>query len=90
MPGIRHLNSIRNRLAHSLTTEISDDDGNALLEIELFRAMREEGAKPKTPSTDPVDIIEDFSKHVGIALQASGTGSAEIWAEAYRLANEDE
>lgn len=90
MLGIRRLNAIRNRLGHSLTAEISDTDGNIFLEIGLFRAMRDEGAKPKIPSTDPVDIIEDFAKHVGLVLQSIATGSAEIWAEAFRLANEDE
>lgn len=90
LPGIRRINTIRNRIAHTLTSDISNDDVNVFLGITLFRTMREEGAKPKRPSADPIDILENFAKHAGIALQARSTQSSQIWAKAIRLAESDE
>ena len=85
-PGIRRLNTIRNRLAHSLSAEITPDDINVFLGIVLFKAMRDELAKPNQASADPMDILEDFSRHTGSALHASATRNDELWAEAIKLA----
>ncbi|MEK6302054.1 MAG: hypothetical protein AABO41_15195 [Acidobacteriota bacterium] len=90
VPGIRRLNTIRNRLAHTLSAEISTDDVNVFLGIALFRALREELAKPGLPSSDPADILEAFAKHVGITLHAIATRNPEIWAKAVRLAQADD
>ncbi len=90
IPGIRRLNTIRNRLAHTLSADVSADDTNVFLGVTLFKAMRDEGAKPGKSSSDPVVILEDFARHAGIALHASATRNAEIWAEAFRLAEEEE
>ena len=43
--GIRHLNKIRNRLAHNLTTSVTEDDAGVFLSQEIFKAMRDEGVK---------------------------------------------
>jgi hypothetical protein len=86
IPGIRRLNTIRNRLAHSLSAEITSDDVNVFQGIALFKAMRDESAKPNQASTDPMDILEDFSRHTGMALHASAIRNDELWAEAIKLA----
>ena len=89
LPGVRHLNLIRNRLAHSLKAELSQHDAQLFLAIGLFRAMREAGCAPATPSSEPIVVLEDFAKHAGLALHASSTRNAEIWAEAFRLAQDE-
>lgn len=63
LPGIKHLNKIRNRLAHDLTSTLSTEDAAVFLETKFFRAMRNEGAKPQVQSQDPLDILEDFAQH---------------------------
>jgi len=58
LPGIKHLNAIRNRLAHRLSANVTADDATVFLNAKFFKAMRDEGAKPDTPSQDPLDILE--------------------------------
>jgi hypothetical protein len=40
LPGIRRLNSIRNRIAHTLHAEVTEDDVKAFLQIDMFRACK--------------------------------------------------
>jgi len=91
LPGARRLNAIRNRIAHSLRAEVTKEDVDAFLQIELFRAMREEKARrlSSTPSTAPIDVLEEFAMHAGIILHASATRNADMWAEALRAAQEE-
>ena len=63
LPGIRQLNKIRNRLAHQLTSPITNEDAAVFLQASFFKAMREEGAKPALPSQEPIDILEQFAQH---------------------------
>lgn len=90
IPGIRLLNTIRNRLAHKLAADISMDDANILLGTGLFKALREKGAEPETPSSKPIDVLEDFAQHAGMVLQHSATGNTDLFAEAMRLAEAEE
>jgi hypothetical protein len=91
LPGLRRLNAIRNRIAHSLRAEITDRDAGVFLGIGLFRAMREEKARRSetTLSQDPVDILEEFALHAGNYFQAGATGNDAVWAEAFRAARDD-
>jgi hypothetical protein len=89
IPGIRRLNTIRNRLAHNLSADVTKDDVNVFLGTTLFKAMRDELAKPNKPNDDPIAILEDFSRHTGIALYASATQVDKLWAEAVRLAQSE-
>ena len=84
IPGIRRLNAIRNRIAHQLRGIVTPEDAEALLQIRMFKAMRDVLCGPELPSADPVDVLEDFSKHSAMMLQASSSPHAEIWAEAIR------
>jgi hypothetical protein len=69
VPGIRRLNAVRNRLAHNLDARVTDEDVQVFLSDGYFKAMRVEGAKPGTPSTDPLDILEAFAQHASSTLQ---------------------
>lgn len=63
LPGIRHLNKVRNRLAHQLTAIVTQDDAEIFLQAKLFKALRAEIAKPEKPSDDPLDILEYFAQY---------------------------
>jgi hypothetical protein len=91
LPGIRHLNRVRNRIAHSLHADISPDDANVLLTSGLFRAMREASAKgtSRVLSTEPLDVMDDFALHAGNRLQATVSDTSALWAEAIRLAQKE-
>lgn len=91
IPGIRRLNSIRNRIAHTLRAEVTDDDANAFLQIHMFRAMRDELARSesKAASTDPIVVLEEFARHAGLSLYASTSRNADIWSAALRAAQEE-
>lgn len=86
LPGVRRLNAIRNRLAHSLRAEVTTEGANAFLAIEFFRAMRDAGHAPRVASAEPIDVLEDFAKHAGLALHASASRDAGLWSEAFRRA----
>ena len=91
LPGIRRLNSVRNRLAHTLHADISKDDAQCFLDCAIFRAMREESyrRKPTIPSDDPLDVLEDFSLHAGMSFQAASSNIGLYWNQAIQLAEEE-
>ncbi|MGB8985654.1 MAG: hypothetical protein WCC37_03385, partial [Candidatus Sulfotelmatobacter sp.] len=86
IPGIRHLNIIRNRLAHSLKAEVTRDDANVFKQSHLFTAIRSQLAKEQNrrPSSEPIVVLEEFAMHAGYALQRGPATDA--MAEAFRLA----
>ena len=70
LPGIKHLNKVRNRLAHQLTATVTTEDADIFLQAKFFKAMREEGAKPGVPSQRPIDILEGFAQHASSRLSS--------------------
>lgn len=70
LPGIRHLNKVRNRLAHQLTATVTAEDADIFLQDKFFKAMREEGAKPGVPSLHPLDILEAYAQHASSQLSS--------------------
>lgn len=82
VPGIRQLNKVRNRLAHSLQAQVTEDDRSIFLAIELFRELRNERDKPKHPSMIPIDVLEQFGAHAGMMLDAAISPDATLWAQA--------
>lgn len=91
IPGIRRLNSIRNRLAHTLRAEVTTDDANVFLQIDMFSAMRNEKARRVSgaPSADPIAVLEEFAMHAGITLHASASRNDDVWSDAFRAAQEE-
>jgi hypothetical protein len=63
IPGVRHLNKIRNRLAHNLSVEITEADVTVFLSNAMFKAFREAGAKPALPSSEPMLVLEKFAQY---------------------------
>jgi hypothetical protein len=89
LPGMRRLNTIRNRIAHSLHADVTEDDARVFIGISLFSAMREELGKRehRVLSSDPVDIMEDFAVHAGSVLHQSPM--AGVWAQAFQMAKQE-
>jgi hypothetical protein len=80
--GLQRLNKVRNRLAHTLRAEVTVEDSQALLSIDLFREMRRAGVAPQSPSDDPVTVLEDFAKHAGTMLESASSPESKLWADA--------
>jgi hypothetical protein len=87
LPGIRRLNAIRNRLAHSLQADINHEDANVFLQVANFAALRNEKAKrSQTPAnSDPLSILEEFSLFAGLLLHQGPM--MRVFGEAISLAH---
>lgn len=83
VPGMRLLNAIRNRLSHTLCSDVTKDDANGFLALEQFGALRK--ALHPDASSDPIDILEDFARLAASWLDLQGSGEADVWARAMKL-----
>lgn len=63
VPGIKRLNKIRNRLAHKLNVQVTEEDSSFFLKSERFAALRSVREREKPLSTDPLYILEDFAQY---------------------------
>ncbi len=70
LAGIRCLNRIRNNIAHNLAIELTLDSIKDIADTKLFVALRRELAKPNEPCSQPISVIESFSKHVGVVFDS--------------------
>ncbi|UIF86088.1 hypothetical protein [Cupriavidus sp. UYPR2.512] len=73
--GVRHLNRIRNRLAHNLSAGVTEDDAGVFLSQEIFAAMRQAKVKDSNiqPSTNPLDVLEDFAEFASAMFHNAST-----------------
>jgi hypothetical protein len=85
IPGIRHLNKIRNRLAHDLEATVTEDDAIMFLQG-LFKAFRDEGAKRAESklSANPIDVLEEFAEFASSMLHAPTSPHSVAFAQAIR------
>lgn len=83
-PGIKHLNKIRNRLAHNLEATVTEDDKVVFLAPGLFSAFREEGVKgtDRKLATNPIDVLEEFAEFASSMLNGPSTESSKVHAQA--------
>jgi hypothetical protein len=83
IPGIRHLNKIRNRLAHNLEATVTQEDAAVFLQglFEAFRAAGAEGSD-KQPSTNPIDVLEDFAEFASSMLHSPSGQHSKAFAQA--------
>lgn len=68
LPGIKRLNKIRNRLAHNLDTQVTEEDAQVFLASERFAALRAARRAEVAQTNAPLEVLEDFAKHVAMAL----------------------
>lgn len=67
LPGIKRLNSIRNRLAHNLDAAPTDEDRSVFLACERYAAMRAARDSPEKIES-PLEVLEGFAMHVAMVL----------------------
>lgn len=84
LPGIRRLNATRNRLAHSLGTQVTDEDATVFLGCERFAALRSAKEKDNPQSNDPLEILESFAQHTAIAFTYEFTPLSKALSQAIR------
>ena len=83
-PGIKRLNEIRNRIAHKLEVDVTQEDKAEFLGIGIYEAMRNESEKRSgKKSGDPIDILEDFSLFAAGMLQSLSSEHKEKWQEVF-------
>lgn len=68
LQGIKRLNTIRNRLAHNLSAQVTEEDSQVFLRSERFAALRMAKAMREVIGNEPIDILEDFSLHTSIVF----------------------
>jgi hypothetical protein len=85
LPGIRHLNKIRNRLAHNLEATVTESDAAVFLQG-LFKAFRDEGARreKKQLNDNPIDVLEEFAEFASSMLHAPTAPHSVAFAQAMR------
>lgn len=66
--GIKHLNTIRNRIAHNLSADLTEADTAVFFATPPFKAIIIELSKPGMPSKEPVVILEQFAQFAASAL----------------------
>ncbi|WP_454255901.1 hypothetical protein [Pseudomonas sp. Marseille-Q8238] len=78
IPGIRHLNKIRNRLAHNLSADVTAEDSKKFLSTTAFKALQDASAKPDISNSEPMQVLEEFAQYAASTLdhQFSSFGSA--------------
>lgn len=86
--GIKHLNVIRNRLAHRLSATVTTDDSAIFLRSPYFGEMRVERAKPNSPSVEPLDILEEFAQHASHAFTQKFSVVGQAFARAIEECHE--
>jgi hypothetical protein len=84
LPGIRHLNKIRNRLAHNLEENVTDDDAVIFLSQAMFKGLRDEGAKLKEGilSAAPLDVLDDFAEFASAMLHNTASAHSQTLRQA--------
>jgi len=93
LPGLRRMGTIRNRIAHRLQVELTEEDEKLFLSIELFRATRDakrgnylEHPDVKPSGDDPrLSIVEEFAQFASGMLHAAVDPDRELWAEAMKV-----
>lgn len=83
IPGIRHLNKIRNRLAHNLEATVNEEDATVFLQG-MFKAFRDAGASgsDKQLSTNPIDVLEEFAEFASSMLHAPSGQHSKAFSQA--------
>ena len=87
--GIKQLNKIRNRLAHNLDAQVTDNDAKIFLKCERFAALRTARSSEEEQSNKPMEILEDFAKHTAVALTYELTPLSKAIAQAIEEINHE-
>jgi hypothetical protein len=83
IPGLRRLNSIRNRLSHQLRATVTQEDAAVLLAAPYFNAFRKRRVYPNEPNSDPLQILEEFSWFASSTLNHEFSQVGKAMSEAF-------
>jgi hypothetical protein len=84
LPGLKVLNKVRNRLAHDPQAIVTTEDVSAFLQDPFFKALRSALAHPNPPSTEPIEILEEFARHAEGALTRGRSRLTVAFQEAHQ------
>lgn len=82
VPGLQRLNQVRNRLAHRLSVDITDEDIAVLMSVPLFAAAYKAGHRTTwMRKPNPIKAIEEFAQLSAAMLQmmAEETQAGRPW-----------
>ena len=81
--GIRHLNKVRNRVAHNLEAAVTEEDAT-VFRAQPLDAMREWSVKgtDRAQSTDPLDILKWFAEYASSSLHTPGSITGRAFSQA--------
>jgi hypothetical protein len=84
VPGLKRLNKVRNRIAHTLNVNILREDEDALKSSKFFKAMidQDQGLYC-SPTACGIELLEGFAKYSAGMLQAGSHGKTYLWQEAF-------
>ncbi len=82
--GIRHLNKIRNRLAHNLKAEVTEDDRKVFFSQGIYKSMRDWSHKDdsKPLSDESIDVLEHFAEFAISMMHSRRTPYSKAFAQA--------
>jgi hypothetical protein len=85
IPGLRLLGTVRNRIAHRLRVDLTEEDRKAFLAVGIFRAMRDASIARDYAATDDdaLAILEQFAKFAAGMLHSAADPQADIWKSAF-------
>jgi hypothetical protein len=90
--GLRLVGTIRNRIAHRLRVDLTEEDRKAFLSVGIFHAMRDASIARNYAATDDdaLVILEQFAKFAAGMLHSAADPQAGIWRSAFEaIANTD-
>lgn len=86
IPGIRRLNTVRNRLAHNLSVSVNQDDVNSFRSIAIYWAMRKESEKRGVPfGAEPLDIYDHFAQFSASSFHHAASNDLKYWRNALSI-----
>ncbi len=86
IPGIRRLNTVRNRLAHNLSVSVTPDDVNSFRSIGIYWAMRKESEKRSEPfGVEPLDIYDHFAQFTASSFHHAASEDSAYWRDALSM-----
>lgn len=86
IPGIRRLNTVRNRLAHNLSVSVTQDDVNSFKSVGIYWAMRKASEKGHQKfGTEPLDIYDHFAQFTASTFHHASSDDSTYWRNAFSV-----
>ncbi len=83
LPGLKRLNLIRNRVAHTLRADLTQDDANVFRSVGIYRAMKIASGDAQALEAGPLEVLESFARFAGSLLGAGASPDADNWSPVF-------